>query len=76
MLSPLLNFALLPLSIANLGVNNTSFVYSSQSVTRIILLLIPRAGAMTPQHAHPGGVPIEAGVNTVLGRATKRVEVR
>ena len=31
------------------------------------LLFIPRAGAMTSQHAHPGGVPIEAGVNTVLG---------
>ena len=31
---------------------------------------------MTPPHAPPGGVPIEAGVNTVLADATKRVEVR
>ena len=33
-------------------------------VSTIRLLFIPRAGGMTPQHAPPGGVPIEAGVNT------------
>ncbi len=40
------------------------------------LLFISRINAMTPQHAPPGGVPIKAGVNTVLTDATKRVEVR
>ena len=45
-------------------------------MSTIRLLFIPPADAMTPQHAHPGGVPIEAGVNTVLADATKRVEVR
>jgi hypothetical protein len=40
------------------------------------LLFIPHVSATTPPHDPPGGVPITAGVNTVLANATKRVEVR
>ncbi len=33
------------------------------------LLFISRAGAMTPQHAHPGGVPIRARRMAMMHRA-------
>ena len=39
-------------------------------VSTIRLLFIPHVSAMTPQHAHPGGVPIRARRMSMIDRSS------